>query len=117
MTKTFKSTEKKYMCKYCGLEFYSKEKCLFHQENECDFNPNLLRDKSTLSFILFLITSTLKVAGLAFLVITPAFLYLYLLTLPYQYGYVAMAIFWIVLFGITTILASVVDYLRKIKSE
>jgi hypothetical protein len=118
MSKISKFDKKKYSCKYCGLEFYSKEECVFHQDNECDFNPNLLKDKSVLNFIRFLIASSLHVAGLAFLVITPALLYLCLLIyLSPQHGYVAMAIFWIVLFGVTTILASIVDYLRKSKSR
>ena len=113
MPKSSKSDRRKYLCKYCQMEFHSKEECKFHEENECYLNPNLLKDKSTWNFILFIITSTFKVAGLAFLVITPALLYLSLLHVPSRYGYIALAVFWIVLFGVITALASAVDYLRK----
>jgi len=95
------------------MEFDSKEECKFHEINECYLNPNLLKDKNIWNFILFIITSTFKVAGLTFLVITPALLYLFLLHIPSKYGYIALAVLWIVFFGVITALASAVDYLRK----
>jgi len=108
------SKEKKYPCRYCDLEFSSKEERRFHEDNECDLNPNLLKDKNPFVFVWFAISSALKVAGLAVLVLSPAVLYIFLLgSLSPQYGYIAFALFWILLFGLLTILAGIVEYMRK----
>lgn len=106
---------REYSCKYCGLEYHSREECHFHENNECDLNPNLLKDKSPFTFIRFVIFSTLKVAGICLAVLSPAAAYVLLLSFPraYQYDYVALAIFWVLIFGVPSALAYVIDYVRK----
>jgi hypothetical protein len=99
------------------LEFSSKEECSFHENNECDMNPNLWKDKSPFVFIWFAFGSALKVVGLTFLVFSPAVIYVFLLgSLSPQYGYVAFALFWIFLFGLLTVLAGLVEYMRERKA-
>ncbi|MEM4733126.1 MAG: hypothetical protein QXD70_01190 [Candidatus Bathyarchaeia archaeon] len=110
------STQKnRIRCKYCGLQFSLKEECIFHENNECELNPNLLKDKSPFTFIRFVIWSTLKVAAMGLAVLSPAVAYVFLLSIPRssQYDYVALAIFWIIIFGIPSALAYAVDYIRK----
>jgi hypothetical protein len=106
---------KKYSCKYCGLGFRSREECNFHENNECDLNPNLLRDKSPFTFIKFVIVSTLKVMALCLAALSPAGAYVLLLSFPRasQYDYAALAIFWVLIFGVPSALAYAVDYVRR----
>jgi hypothetical protein len=105
---------RKYRCKFCNLELYSKEECDLHQD-KCDLNPNLLTDTKPISFVSFVASSTLKIVLLALAVLSPGFMYLFLLIshFPPPYDYVALGIFWIFIFGIPSVLAIVVDYMRK----
>jgi len=66
--------------------------------------------------MLFAITSALKVAGLALLVLSPAVVYVFLLAcLSPQYGYIAYALFLILVFGLLLVLVGIVEYMRKRK--
>ncbi len=78
-------------------------------------NPNLLKDKSPFTFIRFVIWSTMKVAAMGLAILSPAAAYVVLLSYPKpsQYDYVALAIFWILIFGVPSVLAYVVDYVRS----
>jgi uncharacterized membrane protein len=105
---------KKYSCRYCGLEFYSEEECKLHESKQCNLNPNLFTNESSFKFILLVAGFTLTVVGLAVIVFSPALLYLFLLSnFRPQYDYVALAIFWIVIFVAPIILGAAVDYIRK----
>lgn len=108
-------TDKRFRCKYCGLDFQSREECHFHETNECDMNPNLLKDKSPFTFIRFVIWSTLKVGAMGLAVLSPAAAYVLLLSYPRppQYDYAALTIFWILIFGVPSVLAYVVDYVKS----
>lgn len=106
----------RYFCKYCRIEFQSEEDCRFHEENTCSLNPNLLKDKNPLIFVKFLIISALTVAALAFAIFSPIILYLILLScFPPTYSYIALGIFWVLIFGLPMFFAIVVDYISKKK--
>lgn len=105
---------KKYSCRYCSLEFYSKEECKLHESKQCNLNPNLSSNESSFKFILSVIGFTLTVAGLAIITFSPTLIYLFLLSgFPPPYDYAALAIFWTVVFGAPIIFAAAVDYIRK----
>jgi hypothetical protein len=110
--------KERYSCRYCRSEFQSKEECRFHEENVCSLNPNLLKDKNPLVFVKFMIVSTLTVVAIALAILSPIIFYLALLYFcPPPYDYIALGVFWAVIFGVPMILAIVIDYLRKSRKK
>jgi hypothetical protein len=105
---------RRYSCRYCDLQFDSEEECKFHEDKECNLNPNLLKDEKPLTFAGFIISSTMIVVGLALVILSPVVIYIILLSqFSSPLEYVALVLFWLLIFGVPTILATVVDYMRK----
>lgn len=90
-----------------------ENKCAVHEKHECLLNPQLMgKDESRLTFVKFLASASLTVAAMALIIISPMFLYPMLLGYEEPYNYIALAIFWAVILGVS-VFAGVTDYLRK----
>lgn len=77
----------------------------------CHLNPNQLKDPNPFAFIRFIIASTLIVTAIAFLILSPIIIYLVLLSFfPTPIG---LGIFLVLILGLPTFFAIVVNYLKK----